>query len=110
MLIRLVFALGVSIQRGTACDCIRLPVKVARRGAEIIFEGTVAAVRPSDRHERVATFKVARVWKGNVSEIFEMIAIQEEGSCYGFGPPISFNYSGAAEGQKNQNSRYCEVR
>jgi hypothetical protein len=84
MLMRLIIVLCASIQLAAACDCIRLPVKDARRGAEIVFQGTIVAMHESDQHFPVATFKVVRVWKGNLNETFEMPAIQEGMSCLGF--------------------------
>ena len=88
MLFRFTIVLWASIGVGLACDCVRLPVKEAKRGADIVFRGTVVAMRGSETHQPVATFKVVRVWKGDVTEIFEMPAIQEVHGCLGFGPTV----------------------
>ena len=42
----------------------------------------------SAEHFQVATFKVTRVWKGNVGETFEMLAFQERSGCLGFLPTV----------------------
>ena len=81
---RLMLALWISVQLAAACDCIRLPVKDARRGAEIVFQGTIVATHESDQHDPVATFKVVRVWKGNLNETFQMTAFHEAMGCIGF--------------------------
>lgn len=69
------------------CDCIRLPVKNAKREADIVFLGTITSVRNSGNTPR-AVFKVTRVWKGNVTDSFEMPALQEVYSCLGFLPKV----------------------
>jgi hypothetical protein len=90
MLSRFIIAtvLWASIGAAFACDCVQVPVKNAKRGADIVFRGTVVAMRGSETHEPVATFKVVRVWKGEVTELFEMPAIQEVYSCLGFLPTV----------------------
>jgi len=65
-----------------------MSVKDARRSSEVVFEGTVVAMHESDPHVPVATFKVARVWKGNINETFEMPAFQDSTVCLGFLPRI----------------------
>jgi len=84
MLIRLAIAICASIQLVSACDCIRLSVKDAKRGSRIVFRGTVVAMHESAQRFPVATFKVVRVWKGNVSETFEMFAFQEVSGSHGW--------------------------
>jgi hypothetical protein len=88
MFFRFVIVLWGSIGLGFACDCLRLPVKDAERGADIVFRGTIIALRGTETHNPVATFKVVRVWKGNVKETFEMPASQESYGCLGFGPKV----------------------
>ena len=88
MLIRFVFALWASMALASACDCVKLSAKVAKREAEIVFRGTVVAMHESSDHFPIATFKVVRVWKGDVSETFEMPAMQERSGCLGFTPPV----------------------
>jgi hypothetical protein len=65
-----------------------MSVKDAKRAAEIVFQGTVVAIHESDQHFPIATFKVTHVWKGKVTETFEMLAIQEQSSCLGFLPTV----------------------
>jgi hypothetical protein len=88
MPIRFVVALWASMALASACDCVKLSAKAAEREAEIVFRGTVVAMHESSDHFPIATFKVVRVWKGDVTETFEMLAMQERSGCLGFGPPV----------------------
>jgi hypothetical protein len=85
---RFLIALWATAGLVSACDCARLPVKDARLAAEIIFRGTVVNIHESPEHFPVATFKVTRVWKGNVSRTFEMLAFREDAGCIGFLPTV----------------------
>src|SRR5580700_2520744 len=75
----------------SACDCSTPPVQQAKTLADVVFRGTIIALRPSTKPlgvgsetERVAVFRVSRVWKGEVGPTFEMPAQEETGSCVGF--------------------------
>jgi hypothetical protein len=69
------------------CDCAgTLTVNEAKKLAAVVFRGTITALRNSDSGERSVVFRVTRVWKGNVSEIFEMPAFEETTACLGFRP------------------------
>ena len=71
-----------------ACDCIAFPAKQAKRGAEVGFRGTITGFRDSSNGDRLVVFCVSRVWKGRVTEVFEMPAIQQSQvqACMGFLP------------------------
>lgn len=76
-----------------ACDCSDPPVWDVRNRADVIFRGTIVALRPSakplgfgDTRDtgRVAVFQVDRIWKGEVGPTFEMPALEELAACWGF--------------------------
>jgi hypothetical protein len=68
------------------CDCVDIGAAQAKRGAQIVFQGTVTDFRDSPDGHRVAVFRVSRVWKGHVTPTFEMPANQ--GTCFGFYPGL----------------------
>jgi uncharacterized protein YihD (DUF1040 family) len=82
-----------------ACDCREPSVAAKRNDADLVFRGTIVELRKStkptnirggfgrDRKETVV-FRVSRVWKGQVSQMFEMRAIEETAACVGFWPPL----------------------
>jgi hypothetical protein len=66
------------------CDCVTLPVSQEKRGAEVVFRGTITEIRGGTVH-----FRVERVWKGNVGRTFEMPDVTGLG-CIGFWPSLLF--------------------
>lgn len=66
------------------CDCVTLPVKQEKRGAEVVFRGTVTEIRGGTVY-----FRVERVWMGNVGGTFEMPEFTASG-CIGFLPSWLF--------------------
>lgn len=86
----------------SACSCLPGSVEDRRDGAEIIFRGTIIELRevakrgdskkpahidlPARDSGRIVVFKVSRVWKGNVGQIFEMPGLEETSACIGFWP------------------------
>jgi hypothetical protein len=81
-----------------ACDCIEPSVQSKKEAAEVIFRGTIIALRDAAAatdlpsgwvHDtkKVAVFRVSRVWKGDVGETFEMPAVEETAACTGFWRP-----------------------
>jgi len=86
LLARLTFALCASACLARACSCSPTTVDEAKKNADIVFRATITALRDASNGERVAVFHVARVWKGAVSETFEMPAITENSTCVGFWP------------------------
>jgi hypothetical protein len=84
MLLRLAMLLLVlpEITHAMQCDCVGSD-REDKRGAEIVFRGTVTAFHEGDR----VVFRVSRVFNGNPTEIFEMPAIESRGeACFGFSP------------------------
>jgi hypothetical protein len=78
-----------------ACTCSAPPVNEARTQADVVFRGTIIALRPSMKPaspawghdtQKIAVFRVSRVWKGEVGHTFEMPAIEETSGCTGFWP------------------------
>jgi len=93
----LVLTLGVCLQIASACDCRGLKVPDAVSHAQIIFRGTIVALRDSaekpegrygGRNYKIAVFAVNRVWKGEVKGIFEMPAPEEIADCVGSWPDL----------------------
>jgi hypothetical protein len=80
MLTRIVFSLCCVAAVASACDCIHLPVQQAKREADIVFQGTVVALHNFDGRTPTAVFKVSRVWKGKITETFEMLAFNDPNS------------------------------
>ena len=83
----LILALLVPGVTRAQCDCIALSAKQAKRGAEIVFRGTVESLRGSGA-KAVVVFRVARVWKGHIPPVFEMPGIESDGWCHGFLPGL----------------------
>src|SRR5689334_24555289 len=79
------------------CDC-RIPtVQTAMTHSEVVFRGTITALRDSHNGsgispalvrdtKKIVVFRVSRVWKGEVGQIFEMPTIEETTACFGFWP------------------------
>jgi hypothetical protein len=66
------------------CDDVEIPVKQAKHGSEVIFQGTIEGFKATGL-DRTVIFRVSRVWKGQVGSKFEMLAIETEGSlCTAF--------------------------
>jgi hypothetical protein len=79
------------------CDCSAPPVQEVINRADVVFRGTIIALRPSTRPlgwndtrdtGKVAVFQVSRVWKGEVGPTFEMPALEELAACWGFWPNL----------------------
>ena len=83
-----------------ACGCTEPSVQAKKDASEVIFQGTILELRnaggviPADplqtlmnKGNRVAVFRVSRVWKGEVGKTFEMPALEETSMCIGFWPP-----------------------
>jgi hypothetical protein len=88
MLVRLVIGIAMIAGIASACECSVPSVGAAARHADVVFRGTIASFRESGHGYRIAVFKVSRVWKGDVKEVFEMPAIEEGAACLGFPPPL----------------------
>ncbi len=70
-----------------ACDCIEVPLQQAKRSAEVVFRGTVAGFHDSGKGYPIVVFRVIRVWKGRVTQEFEMLGYSGD-RCHAF-PPAS---------------------
>jgi len=100
---RLLVVLAIFANAAFACECRGLSVKEASTAAEVIFRGTIMSFRDSPvdfgvpgmlkSTKKLVVFRVTRVWKGEVGEIFEMPAARETTACIGFWP--SFLEEGA---------------
>src|SRR5690349_4192471 len=88
MLLRLAVLLSVSLELTYAmqCDCVGNE-REDKRGAEIVFRGTIIAFRQSASGDRIAVFHVSRVFNGDPPETFEMPAIEAGAACFGFSAP-----------------------
>jgi len=97
MLLRLCFTVTLFASLACACGCIEPSVQAKKEHAEVIFRGTIIALRDAkaEAHippgwfldtKKVAVFRVSRVWKGDVGETFEMPAVEETTACLGFWP------------------------
>jgi hypothetical protein len=57
------------------------------RNARTVFRGTITALRAAPDGDKIATFRVTRVWKGGASETLEMPMLYIE--CYNVGVPAA---------------------
>ena len=83
------FALFASLETANACSCVPIGAGELLHKADIVFRGTITDIRDIDTAtgggKRVAIFRVSRVWKGAISEIVSMPAIENAGGmCLGF--------------------------
>ena len=79
MRIALCVCLAWSLPRAFGCDCVTPSVRQAKKGAEVVFRGTITDIRDGK-----VIFRVDRVWKGDVGLTFEMIDFPEAAACLGF--------------------------
>jgi hypothetical protein len=88
----------LSVGIAFACGCVESTVQAKTEHADVIFRGTIVALREGKPGgdvltglvrdtKKVAVFRVSRVWKGKVGETFEMPAVEETSACTGFWPP-----------------------
>ena len=79
------------------CGCTEPAVEAKKKSADVVFRGTIVELKNSDRPltipttavddtRKIAVFRVIRVWKGEVGEMFEMPAVRETSACIGFWP------------------------
>jgi hypothetical protein len=66
-----------------ACDCAPESLSEAKGRAEVVFRGTITAIRGGK-----VSFRVDRVWKGNVGRTFDMPELCETSACIGFLPTL----------------------
>jgi len=65
------------------CDCAPSSLNEAKAGAEVVFRGTITDIRGGKM-----SFRVDRVWKGNLGRNFEMPDFPETSACIGFWPQL----------------------
>ena len=63
------------------CECVPLSMNEAKAMAEVVFRGTITDIRGGK-----VSFRVDRVWKGNVGRTFDMPDFPESAACIGFVP------------------------
>jgi hypothetical protein len=63
------------------CDCAPSSLNEAKARAEVVFRGTITNIRGGK-----VSFRVDRVWKGNVGTTFNMPDFPETSACIGFLP------------------------
>jgi len=94
---KLLIVSALSIGSVYGCSCKEPTVQQAKSGAEVVFRGTIIAMRDADPNAKVPTygakdtkkievFRVERVWQGQVGQVFEMRALEETSMCIGFIP------------------------
>jgi hypothetical protein len=71
----------ISLAVAAACTCSAPSVGGAKKLADVVFRGVIANISGG----RVS-FRVSRVWKGNVGRLFEMPEFRETSACLGFWP------------------------
>jgi hypothetical protein len=71
-----------SASRALGCDCVVLSVQDTKKSAEVVFRGTIMDIRDGE-----VTFRVERVWKGNLGRTFKMPEASDMG-CIGFDPIV----------------------
>jgi hypothetical protein len=97
MILRLCFTIALVGGIAYACRCMDPGVEVKKENADVIFRGRIIELRDSKGAtdlspgrvrdtKKVAVFRVSRVWKGDVTETFEMPAVEETAACTGFWP------------------------
>jgi len=94
--IRILTVAFASLGAANACVCDEPTVLVAKQRSQAVFRGTITVLRPTNKDykaervfgdtDKIAVFRVSRVWKGKVRQTFEMPAVVEFGSCWGFAP------------------------
>jgi hypothetical protein len=77
----LFIALGRPAQM-SACECKELSLEDALRRADVVFTGRVVGLGLDyERGERIATMKVDRVFKGDVSGRLRVVTALTEAAC-----------------------------
>lgn len=86
----------VTAARSYGCSCARPPAEQKKARAEIVFRGTITEIREPEkpkpgewRKPKILVFRVSRVWKGKVGEVFEMPGVEGVIDCTGFWPQLA---------------------
>src|SRR5882757_7107059 len=92
---RALMLLAISISSVYGCSCREPTVPQALGRAEVVFRGTIIALRDAGKDYdsgfvryigKTVVFRVDRVWKGEVGQTFEMPGYEETSACIGFWP------------------------
>lgn len=95
MFLKSLFVLASSVGIAHGCSCREPKVQFKMDHSDVVFRGTLIELRDSEVDHflpfvrdtrKIAVFRVARVWKGDVGPIFEMPAVEETSVCVGFNP------------------------
>ena len=80
-MIKFSLLVGLAWTAATAlgCECVPVSLDEANAMAEVVFRGTVTNI-----HGGSVSFRVDRVWKGNVGRTFHMPDFPESSACIGF--------------------------
>ena|SRR5258708_33688162 len=119
VLLRSVLVLAVSVGTAYACDC-REPKdkRPFRDHSEVIFRGKIIELRDSQKPagfgpgmvydlKEMVVFRVSRVWKGDIGQIFEMPALEETSMCIGFWPDyLKLGADLLVYANRSENSEY----
>jgi hypothetical protein len=94
--ILLVFACVSGLARAEECTCTIRNAQEARKESDVVFRGTIIALRESAEPSPVpvgdqdpkkfVVFRVRRIWKGDTGPTFEMPAVEAISDCLGFSP------------------------
>ncbi len=94
----LVFACISGSARAQECTCTTKNPQDARENADVVFRGTIIALRESAEPspipvgdqdpKKFVVFSVRRVWKGDIGPTFEMPALEQTTPCIGFSPSL----------------------
>jgi hypothetical protein len=57
---------------GIACTSVAIPVRQARKHADVVFRGAISEYRDSGKGYKIAVFQVSRVWKGQAGRVVEL--------------------------------------
>jgi hypothetical protein len=71
--------LAWNLESALGCDCAPVSLNQARSRAEVVFRGTITDIRGGN-----VSFRVDRVWKGDVGRTFNMPDFPETSACIGF--------------------------
>ncbi len=73
--------LAWNAESALGCECVPVSLSEAKAMAELVFRGTITDIRGGK-----VSFRVDRVWKGDVGRTFYMPDFPESSACTGFLP------------------------
>jgi hypothetical protein len=76
----LALSLVLPAQQALACSCVLFPIETARNNATYVFEGVLVRDEPTAEGS-TATFRVERVWKGDVPATFTVPSLGTQSMC-----------------------------